>query len=101
MAASSLCVEVSKASQSAGGKEEPGTTQHIAQARTDSGAKPTYRQRYSALKPFIIISSSYLLYTTTDGAIRMIVLLNAYKLGFTAMEVAVMFSLYEIGRAHV
>ena len=26
----------------------------------------------------------------------MIVLLNAYKLGFTAMEVAVMFSLYEI-----
>jgi hypothetical protein len=26
--------------------------------------------RYSALKPFVIISLSYLLYTTTDGAIR-------------------------------
>ena len=47
----------------------------------------TMRERYSALKPFVIISVSYLLYTVTDGAIRMIVLLHAFQKGFTAMEV--------------
>ena len=45
-------------------------------------AKP--ESRFSALKPFIVISVSYLLYTMTDGAIRMIVLLYAYNLGFSA-----------------
>lgn len=32
----------------------------------------------------------------TDGAVRMIVLLHAYQKGFSAMQVAVMFSLYEL-----
>jgi hypothetical protein len=49
-----------------------------------------------ALRPFIIISSSYLLFTITDGAIRMIVLLHAYNKSFTALEVAIMFMLYEL-----
>ena len=49
-----------------------------------------------ALRPFVIISSSYLLFTITDGAIRMIVLLHAYNKGFSALEVAIMFSLYEL-----
>jgi len=40
-------------------------------------APQTVQQRYSAFKPFIIISTSYLLFTTTDGAVRMIVLFNA------------------------
>lgn len=53
------------------------------------------RRNFSALKPFVIISLSYLLYTTTDGAIRMIVLLHAYNLGFSAFETAIMFTLYE------
>jgi len=48
-----------------------------------------------ALLPFVIISLSYMIYTFTDGAVRMIVLLAAYNKGFTAMEVAVMFTLYE------
>jgi MFS family permease len=50
----------------------------------------------SGIAPFVIVSSSYLLYTVTDGAIRMIVLLHAYSKGFTAMEVAIMFTLYEV-----
>ena len=29
-----------------------------------------FKREYSALKPFVIISLSYILYTTTDGAIR-------------------------------
>jgi hypothetical protein len=48
-----------------------------------------------ALLPFAIISLSYLLYTTTDGSVRMIVLMHAYNKSFSAMEVAVMFTLYE------
>lgn len=51
-----------------------------------SGSAPEAKpeSRFSALKPFVIISVSYLLYTMTDGAIRMIVLLYAYNLGFSA-----------------
>ncbi len=49
-----------------------------------------------ALRPFVIISSSYLLFTITDGAIRMIVLLHAYNNNFSALEVAIMFTLYEL-----
>lgn len=37
-----------------------------------------------------------LLYTTTDGAIRMIVLLHAYNLGFSAWLTSIMFMLYEL-----
>lgn len=47
------------------------------------------------LRPFAVISISYLLFTVTDGAIRMIVLLHAYAGGFSAMQVAIMFTLYE------
>ena len=133
-------------------------------------AKQSSRARaaaaYSALKPFVIISLSYLLFTITDGAIRMvsgeaggeavcsqrhapacdahtscsgaacmrrtdqlplrgvgalpshtavplrppapaahrclqIVLLHAYQKGFSAMEVATMFSFYEVRRTDV
>ena len=49
-----------------------------------------------ALRPFVIISSSYLLFTITDGAIRMIVLLHAYNKAFSALQVAIMFTLYEL-----
>jgi Major Facilitator Superfamily len=51
--------------------------------------------RSKALRPFVIISTSYLLFTITDGAIRMIVLLHAYNKGFSALQVAIMFTLYE------
>lgn len=51
------------------------------------------------LRPFAIISTSYLLFTVTDGAIRMIVLLHAYNLNFSALEVAIMFTLYELAGA--
>jgi hypothetical protein len=49
-----------------------------------------------SIQPFVIISVCYLLFTVTDGAIRMIVLFHAYNRGFSAIEVAVMFSLYEL-----
>jgi hypothetical protein len=52
-----------------------------------------------ALRPFVIISTSYLLFTITDGAIRMIVLLHAYNKDFSALQVALMFTLYELAGA--
>lgn len=58
--------------------------------------KKKLREKYGALFPFAIISVSYLLFTITDGAVRMIVLLHAYSKGFTAMDVAIMFTLYEV-----
>jgi Major Facilitator Superfamily len=51
--------------------------------------------RSKALRPFVIISTSYLLFTITDGAIRLIVLLHAYNSGFSALQVSFMFSFYE------
>jgi len=48
------------------------------------------------LRPFVIISITYLLFTVTDGAIRMIVLMHAYNKSFSALEVAIMFTLYEL-----
>ena len=48
-----------------------------------------------ALLPYTVISLSYILFTTTDGAVRMIVLLHAYALGFSAMALAGVFAGYE------
>jgi hypothetical protein len=59
-------------------------------------SRPPAALQFSALKPFVVISLSYLLFTTTDGAIRMIVLLHAYNSGFSAWQVAIMFTLYEL-----
>ena len=58
--------------------------------------KPNPESVEGGLVPFVVITMGYLLYTTTDGAIRMIVLLHAYNKKFTAMEVALMFTLYEV-----
>lgn len=56
----------------------------------------SFKEKYGALFPFAIISIAYLLFTITDGAVRMIVLLHAYEKQFTALDVAIMFTLYEL-----
>lgn len=50
----------------------------------------------NALRPFVIIASSYLLFTITDGAIRMIVLFQAYTMRFSALQVSFIFVFYEL-----
>ena len=67
-------------------------------AATVPAKNETFMQaaKSKALRPFVIISSSYLLFTITDGAIRMIVLLHAYNKAFSALQVAIMFTLYEL-----
>jgi MFS family permease len=73
-----------------------GAAEAPAEAKQPTATVDVAKKGASGLWPFVIVSSSYLLYTTTDGAIRMIVLLHAYQKGFTAMEVAIMFTLYEV-----
>ena len=63
---------------------------------TETVARTEATQQRDALLPFVVISSTYLLFTITDGALRMIVLLHAYRKSFTAMEVTLMFVLYEL-----
>eukprot|EP00611_Tribonema_gayanum_P003201 TRINITY_DN12492_c0_g1_i1.p1 TRINITY_DN12492_c0_g1~~TRINITY_DN12492_c0_g1_i1.p1 ORF type:complete len:525 (+),score=177.57 TRINITY_DN12492_c0_g1_i1:68-1642(+) len=42
-----------------------------------------------------VTSTSYVGFTLTDGALRLVVLLYADSLGFDAIQIAIMFSLYE------
>ncbi|KAJ1634986.1 major facilitator superfamily domain-containing protein [Pavlovales sp. CCMP2436] len=70
------------------------SAEKIAPKATDAASDAASQRK--TLMPFIVISISYLLFTMTDGGVRMIVLLHAYNQGFTAMEVAIMFTLYEL-----
>lgn len=45
---------------------------------------------------FYIISMLYLSFTITDTSMRLAVLLQANSLGFTAFQIGIMFSLYEV-----
>jgi hypothetical protein len=76
--------------------EEPGDPE--SSDVTKRSGKESFMEAASSkrLRPFVIISSSYLLFTITDGAIRMIVLLHAYNKNFSALEVSIMFTLYEL-----
>lgn len=44
---------------------------------------------------YAIVTSAYFLFTITDGAIRMLVLLHFYALGYTPFTLAFLFLLYE------
>lgn len=83
-------------------KEEEAATRRASPVNHSTNADQKQEQSIfqaatsQALRPFVIISSSYLLFTITDGAMRMIVLLHAYNKSFSALEVAIMFTLYEL-----
>jgi MFS family permease len=49
----------------------------------------------SAVRNYVIVTSAYFLFTLTDGAIRMLVLLHFYALGYTPFMLAFLFLLYE------
>ncbi|MEJ0017363.1 MAG: organoarsenical effux MFS transporter ArsJ [Acetobacteraceae bacterium] len=49
----------------------------------------------SALRNYATVTASYWGFTLTDGAIRMLVLLHFYALGYTPFMLAVLFLLYE------
>jgi hypothetical protein len=49
----------------------------------------------SGVRNYAIVTTAYFLFTLTDGAIRMLVLLHFYKLGYTPFTLAFLFLLYE------
>lgn len=49
----------------------------------------------TAVRNYIVVTSAYFLFTLTDGAIRMLVLLHFYQLGYTPFTLAFLFLLYE------
>ncbi|MBO6826437.1 MAG: organoarsenical effux MFS transporter ArsJ [Sneathiella sp.] len=49
----------------------------------------------SSLKNYAIVTASYWGFTVTDGALRMLVLLHFHALGFTPLDLAFLFLLYE------
>ena len=75
-------------------REGERTSETSASAMGASTSKTAEKKTF--LGPFAVISLAYILFTTTDGAVRMLVLMHAYAKGFTAMEVAIMFTLYEL-----
>lgn len=49
----------------------------------------------SAVRNYAVVTASYMSFTLTDGAIRMLVLLHFYQLGYTPFTLAFLFLLYE------
>jgi len=49
----------------------------------------------SAIRNYAVVTASYWGFTLTDGALRMLVLLHFYQLGYTPFTLAMLFLLYE------
>jgi len=49
----------------------------------------------SAVRNYSVVTAAYFLFTLTDGAIRMLVLLHFHRLGYTPFMLATLFLLYE------
>ncbi|WP_144394500.1 organoarsenical effux MFS transporter ArsJ [Pleionea sediminis] len=49
----------------------------------------------SAIKQYLIVTFNYWAFTLTDGALRMLVVLHFHNLGYSALEVAMLFLFYE------
>ena len=47
------------------------------------------------LRNYIVVTTAYWGFTLTDGALRMLVLLHFHIIGFTPLELALLFLLYE------
>jgi len=50
----------------------------------------------SDLRNYTIVTGNYWAFTLTDGALRMLVLLHFYNLGYSAFEIAMLFLFYEV-----
>ena len=50
----------------------------------------------SGLRNYALVTGAYWGFTLTDGALRMLVLLHFYQLGFSPIEIALLFLLYEL-----
>lgn len=58
-------------------------------------ADATTRERPQALVAYIAVTAAYWAFTLSDGALRMLVLLHFHTLGFSPIQLAYLFLLYE------
>ncbi len=49
----------------------------------------------AAIRQYLIITGNYWAFTLTDGALRMLVVLHFYQLGYSPLEIALLFTFYE------
>jgi predicted MFS family arabinose efflux permease len=49
----------------------------------------------SGLRSYVLVTAAYWAFTLTDGALRMLVLLHFYELGYTPVQLAFLFLFYE------
>ncbi|WP_407333461.1 organoarsenical effux MFS transporter ArsJ [Enterovibrio sp. 27052020O] len=49
----------------------------------------------SELKQYLIVTGNYWAFTLTDGALRMLVVLHFYSLGYSPLDIALLFVFYE------
>ncbi|MDO3385498.1 organoarsenical effux MFS transporter ArsJ [Gilvimarinus sp. SDUM040013] len=49
-----------------------------------------------SVRQYLLITANYWVFTLTDGALRMLVVLHFYKLGYAALDIALLFLFYEI-----
>jgi len=52
-------------------------------------------ERKAAVRDYAIVTAAYWGFTLTDGALRMMVLLHFYRLGYSSFSLALLFLLYE------
>jgi len=55
----------------------------------------TIHAQKSDLRQYMIVTGNYWAFTLTDGALRMLVVLHFYQLGYSPLELATLFLLYE------
>lgn len=48
------------------------------------------------VQQYLVITSNYWAFTLTDGALRMLVLLHFYSLGYSPLQIALLFVFYEL-----
>jgi len=64
---------------------------------TDQAARSTQTDPERVdLKSYALVTAAYWGFTLTDGALRMLVLLYFHQLGYSPLEVAILFVLYEV-----
>ena len=49
-----------------------------------------------AIRQYLIITGNYWAFTLTDGALRMLVVLHFFQLGYSPLEIALLFIFYEL-----
>ena len=49
-----------------------------------------------AIKQYLVITGNYWAFTLTDGALRMLILLHFYQLGYAPLALAMLFVFYEV-----